>query len=123
MKYLAFRSFGSQGGVVLHSSLVTLLSPHYFPIFLILAHKTDHNFEKNLMQVKWSDIGGEDDLKLKLQQVLEWPLKQPEAFTRLGITPPRGILLYGPPGCSKTMIAKAVATESQLNFISVKVCS
>ncbi|KAE9537179.1 hypothetical protein AGLY_006202 [Aphis glycines] len=70
--------------------------------------------------VKWTDIGGQDDIKLKLRQVVEWPLKHPEAFKRMGITPPRGVLLYGPPGCSKTMIAKAVATESHFNFISVK---
>lgn len=74
-----------------------------------------------LLQVKWSDVGGQEDVKLKLQQVLEWPLKYPDSFTRLGITPPRGILLFGPPGCSKTMVARAVATESKLNFISVKV--
>ena len=51
---------------------------------------------------------------------MEWPLKHPEAFTRLGINPPKGILLYGPPGCSKTMIARAIATESGLNFLAVK---
>ncbi|XP_073975659.1 ATPase family gene 2 protein homolog A isoform X2 [Rhodnius prolixus] len=70
--------------------------------------------------VKWSDIAGEDGLKLKLQQCVEWPIKYPECFTRLGIKSPRGVLLYGPPGCSKTMIAKAIATESQLNFLSIK---
>ncbi|KAI5729219.1 hypothetical protein M8J76_000292 [Diaphorina citri] len=70
--------------------------------------------------VKWSDIGGQDEVKLKLRQSVEWPLKHPEAFARLGIKPPRGILMFGPPGCSKTMIAKALATESKLNFISVK---
>ncbi|KAG8258183.1 spermatogenesis associated protein 5 [Homalodisca vitripennis] len=71
--------------------------------------------------VKWTDIGGMDDLKLKLQQSIEWPLRHPEAFVRLGISPPRGVLMYGPPGCSKTMIAKALATESKLNFLSIKV--
>ncbi|XP_050542407.1 ribosome biogenesis protein SPATA5-like [Daktulosphaira vitifoliae] len=70
--------------------------------------------------VKWTDIGGQDKIKLKLRQVVEWPLKYPEAFERMGISPPRGVLLYGPPGCSKTMIAKAVATESHFNFISIK---
>lgn len=70
--------------------------------------------------VKWSDIGGQDDLKLKLKQAIEWPLKHSEQFRRLGIKPPRGLLMYGPPGCSKTMIAKALATESQLNFLSIK---
>ncbi|KAF4518162.1 hypothetical protein B566_EDAN007853 [Ephemera danica] len=70
--------------------------------------------------VRWTDIGGQHDLKLKLQQAVEWPLKHPEAFTRLGIRPPRGVLMYGPPGCSKTMIAQALATESGLNFLSIK---
>lgn len=71
--------------------------------------------------VKWSDIGGQADLKLKLKQAVEWPLKHPEIFTRMGITPPRGVLMFGPPGCSKTMIAKALATESKLNFLNIKV--
>lgn len=70
--------------------------------------------------VRWTDIGGQDDLKLKLRQAVEWPLKHSESFLRLGIRPPAGVLLYGPPGCSKTMIAKALATESGLNFLSIK---
>ncbi|XP_052076050.1 ribosome biogenesis protein SPATA5-like [Mytilus californianus] len=71
-------------------------------------------------QVLWSDIGGQEEIKLKLKQAVEWPLLHPEAFQRMGISPPRGILMYGPPGCSKTMIAKALATESGLNFIAIK---
>jgi transitional endoplasmic reticulum ATPase len=70
--------------------------------------------------VKWSDIGGLDDVKQQLKESIEWPLKMPEKFKKLGITPPKGILLYGPPGCGKTLLAKAVATESNANFISVK---
>ncbi|KAJ8931196.1 hypothetical protein NQ314_015919 [Rhamnusium bicolor] len=70
--------------------------------------------------VKWSDIGGQENLKLILKQAVEWPLKYSESFLRLGITPPRGVLMFGPPGCSKTMIAKALATESCLNFLSIK---
>lgn len=70
--------------------------------------------------VRWSDIGGQGELKLKLRQAVEWPLKHAESFRRLGIRPPSGVLLYGPPGCSKTMIAKALATESGLNFLSIK---
>ena len=72
-------------------------------------------------QVHWSDIGGVHELKLKLEQSIVWPIRHPELFARLGCRPPRGHLLYGPPGCSKTMIAKALATESDLNFIAVKV--
>lgn len=50
--------------------------------------------------------------------MVEWPLKHPEMFRNLGISPPRGVLLYGPPGCSKTLMAKALATESQMNFLA-----
>ncbi|XP_062874705.1 ATPase family gene 2 protein homolog A isoform X2 [Trichomycterus rosablanca] len=71
-------------------------------------------------KVCWSDVGGMEDVKLKLKQAVEWPLKHAEAFARLSVTPPKGVLLYGPPGCSKTLIAKALANESKLNFIAVK---
>uniref|UniRef100_A0A8C7WV63 vesicle-fusing ATPase n=1 Tax=Oryzias sinensis TaxID=183150 RepID=A0A8C7WV63_9TELE len=71
-------------------------------------------------QVCWSDIGGMAEVKLKLQQAVEWPLRHPEAFIRMGIQPPKGVLLYGPPGCSKTMVAKALANESGLNFLTIK---
>eukprot|EP00918_Siedleckia_nematoides_P075031 GHVU01164064.1.p1 GENE.GHVU01164064.1~~GHVU01164064.1.p1 ORF type:complete len:865 (-),score=82.47 GHVU01164064.1:47-2434(-) len=71
-------------------------------------------------QVGWGDIGGQEDLKHKLRQAIEWPLKHPEAFQRLGVRPPRGLLMYGPPGCSKTMIAQALARESGINFIAIK---
>lgn len=71
-------------------------------------------------KVHWDDVGGQKDLKHKLKQAVEWPLKHPEVFKRMGITPPKGVLMYGPPGCSKTLIAKALATESGLNFIAIK---
>jgi transitional endoplasmic reticulum ATPase len=70
--------------------------------------------------VKWSDIGGLDKVKEELIEAVEWPLKHPEAFKRMGIKPPKGILLYGAPGTGKTLLAKAVANESQANFILVK---
>ncbi len=71
-------------------------------------------------KVKWDDIGGLKDVKQKLKEMVEWPLKNPESFKRVGIEPPRGILLYGPPGCGKTLLARAVANESGANFISIK---
>jgi len=70
--------------------------------------------------VTWADVGGLTDVKQELQEAVEWPIKKPEAFTRVGIRPPKGILLFGPPGCGKTMLARAVATESEANFISIK---
>lgn len=71
-------------------------------------------------KVYWSDIGGQEDVKRKLRETVEWPLSHPDTFKRLGIAAPRGILLYGPPGCSKTLTAKALATEAGLNFLAVK---
>ena len=71
-------------------------------------------------QISWSDIGGQSDVKQKLQEVIEWPLKHPQTFKRLGVQPPRGILLYGPSGCSKTLIARALASGAGVNFIAIK---
>ncbi|KAB2576495.1 ATPase family gene 2 protein [Lasiodiplodia theobromae] len=71
-------------------------------------------------KVRWSDIGGSDSVKAALQEVTEWPFKYAEHMQELDLQPQRGILLYGPPGCSKTLCAKAVATESDLNFLAVK---
>ncbi|KAL0223458.1 hypothetical protein P9112_002848 [Eukaryota sp. TZLM1-RC] len=69
---------------------------------------------------KWTDIGGLDDIKALLKETVEWPIKFPEKFIRMGVNPPKGILLYGPPGCSKTLTAKALASEAGLNFLLVK---
>lgn len=71
-------------------------------------------------KVKWEDVGGLETVKQKLKEMVEWPLKNPDSFKRVGIEPPRGVLLYGPPGCGKTMLARAVASESGANFISIK---
>ena len=70
--------------------------------------------------VQWTDVGGLTEMKQELQEAVEWPLNKPEVFKRVGIRPPKGILLYGPPGCGKTMLAQAVATEGEANFISIK---
>ena len=70
--------------------------------------------------IKWDDIGGLEDVKQELKEAVEWPLKHPETFQHMGIRPPKGTLLYGIPGTGKTLLAKAVASESEANFISVK---
>ncbi|MGD9912257.1 CDC48 family AAA ATPase, partial [Methanothrix sp.] len=71
-------------------------------------------------KVTWDDIGGLEDVKQLLIEAVEWPLRYASNFKRLGINAPKGILLYGPPGTGKTMLAKAVANESDANFITAK---
>ncbi|WP_455645005.1 CDC48 family AAA ATPase [Methanosphaera sp.] len=70
--------------------------------------------------VNWEDVGGLDDAKQELKEAVEWPLKNPEKFKQFGINPPKGVILTGIPGTGKTLLAKAVANESDANFISVK---
>ena len=70
--------------------------------------------------ISWDDVGGLNKTKQELQEAVEWPMKHPESFTRMGIRPSRGLLLYGPPGTGKTLLAKAVAKESEANFIQIK---
>ena len=70
--------------------------------------------------VRWDDVGGLDDAQMRLKEGVELPLKDPDAFRRIGIRPAKGFLLYGPPGTGKTLLAKAVAREAQANFIATK---
>jgi transitional endoplasmic reticulum ATPase len=70
--------------------------------------------------VGWDDVGGLEDAKMALRQVIEWPLQYPELFEQAGSTPPRGVLLTGPTGSGKTLLAKAVANECHVNFIAIK---
>lgn len=71
-------------------------------------------------KVYWSDIGGQEELKKKMKEMIELPLQYSETFAKLGVKCPKGVLMYGPPGCSKTLTAKALATESGINFLAVK---
>jgi transitional endoplasmic reticulum ATPase len=68
----------------------------------------------------WEDIGGLEEIKQELREAVEWPLKYPKLYEKAGIRPLNGILLFGPPGCGKTLLAKAIATESRSNFIAIK---
>ena len=71
--------------------------------------------------VTWEDIGGLENVKRELQELVQYPVEHPEKFLKFGMTPSRGVLFYGPPGCGKTLLAKAIANECQANFISIKV--
>jgi transitional endoplasmic reticulum ATPase len=70
--------------------------------------------------VRWDDVGGLDSVKSALREAIAWPLSQPALFERIGLQPPHGILLYGPPGNGKTLLVKALASQSAINFISIK---
>ncbi len=70
--------------------------------------------------VKWEDIGGLEEVKKNLQEMILYPIEHPDKFHKFGMTPSKGVLFYGPPGCGKTMLAKAVANECSANFISIK---
>jgi transitional endoplasmic reticulum ATPase len=75
---------------------------------------------RDIADVRWSDVGGLDEAKQILREAIEWPLRHSALFLQIGTTPPKGILLAGPPGSGKTLLAKAVAKESGVNFIAVK---
>merc|ERR1712123_470600 len=70
--------------------------------------------------VSWNDIGGLESVKMELQELVQYPVEHPEKFLKFGMTPSKGVLFYGPPGCGKTLLAKAIANECQANFISIK---
>ncbi|KAK2721092.1 hypothetical protein QYM36_003386 [Artemia franciscana] len=70
--------------------------------------------------VTWNDIGGLENVKKELQELVQYPVEHPEKFLKFGMSPSKGVLFYGPPGCGKTLLAKAIANECQANFISIK---
>jgi len=70
--------------------------------------------------VTWEDIGGLEDVKRELKETVQYPVEHPEKYAKFGMTPSKGVLFYGPPGCGKTLLAKAIANECQANFISIK---
>jgi transitional endoplasmic reticulum ATPase len=88
-----------------------------------LGHSNPSSLRETVVEVpniSWKDIGGLIDVKNELRELVQYPIEHPEKFEKFGMSPSRGVLFYGPPGCGKTLLAKAVANECQANFISVK---
>lgn len=108
-------------GVVPESILAKLLIMHsdFVDALKVVRPSAMREVLVETPDVCWADIGGLEYVKEKLREAVEWPLKRREVFKRMGIRSPKGVLLYGPPGTGKTMLAKAVAKESEANFILV----
>merc|ERR1712093_245235 len=70
--------------------------------------------------ITWEDIGGLDQVKRELMETVQYPVEHPEKYEKFGMAPSKGVLFYGPPGCGKTLLAKAITNECQANFISIK---
>jgi len=88
-----------------------------------LGHSNPSALRETVVEVpnvSWDDIGGLEHVKRELQELVQYPVEHPEKFLKFGMTPSRGVLFYGPPGCGKTLLAKAIANECQANFISIK---
>lgn len=88
-----------------------------------LGHSNPSSLRETVVEVPnttWADIGGLESVKRELRELVQYPVEHPEMFEKFGMSPSKGVLFYGPPGCGKTLLAKAVANECQANFISVK---
>ncbi|KAI9316676.1 P-loop containing nucleoside triphosphate hydrolase protein [Dichotomocladium elegans] len=85
----------------------------------VVRPSMQRGFQVQVEKTGWHDVGGLDDVKKQLKQAVEWPLVYKDSFIRLGLKPPRGILLYGPPGCSKTTLVKVIASSSGAAFLSI----
>ena len=105
-------------GIITKTNMIQI--QHAIKCILPSTLRTSKQALVEIPKVKWTDIGGMDEPKSLLREAISLPLTHPDMFEKLNIPPPRGVLLYGPPGCSKTLLARALATEGQMNFISVK---
>lgn len=88
-----------------------------------LAHSNPSSLRETVVEVpnvSWDDIGGLEGVKRELRELVQYPVEHPELFEKFGMEASKGVLFYGPPGCGKTLLAKAVANECQANFVSVK---
>uniref|UniRef100_A0A0E0H2Q9 AAA+ ATPase domain-containing protein n=1 Tax=Oryza nivara TaxID=4536 RepID=A0A0E0H2Q9_ORYNI len=100
-------------------NVLTLIMEDWESAKSVAKNSVTRGVTKEIPTVSWDDIGGLKAVKKKLQQAVEWPIKHAASFDRLGISPIRGVLLHGPPGCSKTTLAKAAAHAAQASFFSL----
>ncbi|HIQ13182.1 MAG TPA: AAA family ATPase [Thermoprotei archaeon] len=101
-------------------NMITVTMKDFMDAFKEIVPTALREVEVSIPKVVWDDIGGLEEIKEALRENIEWPLKYPDKFKKLGIEPTRGILLYGPPGTGKTLLAQAIASETNMNFIVVK---
>ncbi|KAL9540668.1 hypothetical protein MBANPS3_009552 [Mucor bainieri] len=87
--------------------------------FATVGPSMQRGFQVQVDKMHWDDVGGLEEVKKRLKQAVEWPLLYKDSFSRLGLKPPRGILLYGPPGCSKTTLVKVIASSANVAFLSI----
>ena len=109
----------SSGFISCSPSSISLSSFDFEQALGVVGPSTRTTTRVAVSQVSWADIGGLSPILEHLRQLVEWPLLYPGTFLRLGITPPRGLLLYGPPGCSKTTMVKAIACSVQASFFAL----
>uniref|UniRef100_A0A0D9UWV3 AAA+ ATPase domain-containing protein n=1 Tax=Leersia perrieri TaxID=77586 RepID=A0A0D9UWV3_9ORYZ len=100
-------------------NMLTIIMEDWESAKSVAKNSVTRGVTKEIPTVSWDDIGGVKDVKKKLKQAVEWPIKHAASFHRLGISPIRGVLLHGPPGCSKTTLAKAAAHAAQASFFSL----
>ena len=96
---------------------------HYFLLQWALSKSNPSALRETSVEVptvSWEDVGGLENVKKELQELVQYPVEHPDKFLKFGMTPSKGVLFYGPPGCGKTLLAKAIANECQANFISIK---
>jgi len=110
---------GRDDSTTANGSAVSVTMSDFKRAFSTHAPSLQRGYAVAVEPVQWSDIGGLEPVKMQLRQAVEWPVLYKETFSRLGLKAPRGILLYGPPGCSKTTLVKAIATNSGSSFLSV----
>ncbi|KAI3946671.1 hypothetical protein MKW92_043060 [Papaver armeniacum] len=103
---------------ILNSMLVT--NEHFRTSLRTINPSALRGTTVEVPKVSWEDIGGLDTVKRELQETVQYPVEHPEMFEKFGMSPSKGVLFYGPPGCGKTLLAKAIANKCQVNFISIK---